>query len=56
MRKVKFVYYKLKGDDVRIVRPKKKGRFISQKQVEDIKKQLIKKNGLSNLVYFRTAK
>lgn len=53
-KRVRFVYYKLKGKDVYIIRPSK-GKYISKKQIQDIKKQLIKKNGVSNLVFFRTA-
>ena len=53
-RKVRFVYYKLAGSNVMIVRPKK-GNFISKIQVKEIKDQLIKKNGKSKLVFFKLA-
>jgi hypothetical protein len=53
-RKVRFVYYKLTGSDVMIIKPKK-GNFISKSQIKEIRDQLIKKNGRSRLVFFKVA-
>ncbi len=48
---IKIVWYQLKGEDVMIVRAKD-NKGMTRKQANEIKKQLIKKNGKENLKRF----